>query len=87
MNIFKKTVAAALAAITLSLAIAPTEAQAGRRFPGGGAGIAGAIFGGLILGAIAASAAHERRACGFVSPPVVDEDGVVVGYRRVRYCG
>lgn len=85
MHAFKKTIAAGLAALTLAATLAPAPAEA-RRLPRG-AGIAGAIFGGLILGAIAAAASeHERRGCGFVRQPVVDEDGEVVGYRRVRYC-
>lgn len=85
MNIVKQTIAAGVAALTLAVTVAPAPAEAAR--PPRGAGLFGALLGGLVLGAIAAAAEKEGRSCGFVRHPVVDQDGIVVGYRLVRYCG
>lgn len=84
MNAFRKTVAAGLAALTLAGAtLAATPASAHHHH---GGGFVGALFGGLVLGAIAAEAASHDYDCGYVRQPVTDDYGYVVGYHRVRVC-
>ena len=90
---YKKTLTAALAALTLGATVLSTATPASAR---NGGAIAAGIIGGLALGALAAGAAHA--APGYYAPsrvyggcwmerrPVFNRWGDVVGYRRTRVC-
>jgi hypothetical protein len=93
----KKILVSGLVALTAAgtLAAAPAQAKVppkplpkwGKNFPHkgfGGWGVAG-LFGGLALGAMAASAAPIYD-CGTVREVVVDRFGNVIGYRYVAAC-
>jgi hypothetical protein len=84
---FKKTIAGALAALTLGLAVASsaTPAAAGWRHHGPGLG----LFAGLALGAVAAAAvagAPYGEDCYISRQALYDDYGNFVGYRHVRVC-
>ena len=84
---FKKTIAGTLAALTLGLAVATsaTPAAAGWRHHGPGFG----ILGGLVVGAIAATAianAPYGEECYMSRQAVYDDYGNFMGYRRMRVC-
>ncbi len=90
---FKKTLIAATAALTLAGSVASTSsAQAGWR----GAAIAAGVAGLAIGGAVAANNAYAYDygyrpvyygyGCGYVSQAVYNPWGVFVGYRRVPAC-
>jgi hypothetical protein len=93
MSAIRKTIAAGLAAATLSLGVAASSTPAAAwgyhhgAWGGWGWG-AGAAVAGLALGAAAAAAAtpYYATACYFTRQPVFDGYGVVVGYRRIRVC-
>lgn len=91
---FKKTVAAAVAALTLVGATAVTTSSA-QASPLGRAIVAGAIGFGVGAAVAGSSAyaygyrpayAYGYGGCGFVSQPIVNPWGVIVGYRRVPAC-
>ncbi|ACA20136.1 putative exported protein of unknown function [Methylobacterium sp. 4-46] len=91
----RKTLAAAVAALTLAGAVTTTtsSAQAGWR----GAAIAAGVLG-VAAGAIASQArpayavpvygepAYPYGGCGYERRPVFDENGYQVGWRRVPVC-
>lgn len=90
---FKKTLTAAVAALTMAGAVAtstqPAEARGlGRAIAFGAAGFA---VGALAAGAYARPAYarpvyYGGYGCGFVSRPVINAWGDVVAYRRVAAC-
>jgi hypothetical protein len=90
MTIARKTLTAALAALTIGATILATSAPASARgfHRGWGWGGAAAVgIGALALGAMAASSAPAYAAeCYITRRPVHDAWGNVVGYRRVRVC-
>ena len=90
MTAARKTFAAGLAALALAGAVSATPAEAGpwRAYHPWGWGV-GAAAAGIAIGAAAAAAAtpyYHAPACYFSRQPVVDMNGDVVGFRRVRVC-
>ena len=98
MNILsKKTITAALGALTLGAAIVATSTPAaawGHRHHGGWGWRGPAVVGALALGALAAGSAYSYAGsaysyageCYISRQPVTNRWGDVVGYRRVRVC-
>jgi hypothetical protein len=93
MNLFtRKTITAAVGALTVAATIVATAAPAEAQWRGrGGYGWRGpALVGGLALGALAAGAyaapAYGYGGCYITRRPVVNRWGDVVAYRRVRVC-
>lgn len=86
MSTVRKTIAAGLAVATLGLGVAAssTPAAAWGYHHSWGWGVGG-LAAGLALGA-AATPYYYAPACYFTRQPVVDDYGVVIGYRRVRVC-
>ena len=96
--IMKKTITAALGALTLGATImaTATPADAQWRGRGGGWGWRGpALVGGLALGGLAAGAMAQpyyaepypyNGGCYLARQPVVDRWGNIIRYRRVRVC-
>ena len=85
----RKSIAAALAAVTLgaavSVAATPASAWGWRhhRHYGWGAPVAVGVLGALTVGAIAASAADSYDTC-LVRQRVYNDDGYFIGWRRAR---
>ena len=86
----RKTLAAALAALTIGVTVLASASPASARGFHRGYGLGGAAafgIGVLALGAIAASSgAAYASDCYIERRAVVDAWGNVVGYRRVRIC-
>lgn len=94
MTTIRKTIASALAVLTVAGALTATagsaEAAPRHRNWNGGA-VAAGVVGAIALGAIAASAAQARPAqpayeCGWERQPVYNQWGEFAGWRRVQVC-
>lgn len=90
---FKKTLTAAVAALTLAGTVAATteSAQAGWRGAAITAGVIGLAAGAAIASSHPVYAAPVYRpvyygGCGYVRSPVYNTWGYVVGWRRVAAC-
>lgn len=93
----KKTLTAAVAALTLATAVTPAPAQAGSLGKVVAVGILGAAVG-AIVGAAGSKAAHSEEyeprearrfrpsSCDMRRLPVFDRDGQQVGWRHVPAC-
>jgi hypothetical protein len=89
---WKKTALAAVATLSLGLTLTSTPASANDAWivPG----VAAGVLGGLALGSAAANAnrdpyyaaAPDYDDCWIERRPIYDEDGEVVGRRRMRVC-
>ena len=85
----RKTVTAALAALTLGVTIAATASPAQARYGRNGAFFGGLAVGALALGALGASSYYAPAyagSCYIERREVTNRWGDVVGYRRVRIC-
>ena len=90
-KIFKKSLTASIAALTLMAAVSTGATPASAR---NGGAIAAGIIGGLALGAMAAGAANSYYAprpvyagsCWIERRAITNRWGDVVGYRRIRVC-
>ena len=92
MTTFKKTIASALAALTLGGAVLTTSAPAQAGGGGFGGAIAAGVIGGIALGALAASrpayaapAYYYGPTCYFRTKRFVDDYGNPY-FKRVRFC-